>query len=113
MFYHYLMNNATVDDRRLLQSLVRDSRESRGKIPFSKFEPLYNKYKNKFYLHYLQHLSGAGARFQRFFLSFLFEFKGVSRSGLEVMGSFGIGLPLSSYDRYRKEAVVKADKRIL
>ena len=106
------MNNASIDDKRILTNLVKDVRSTDENISYVKFEPLLLKYKNRFYLHSIQHLSGNGARTQRYFLSFLYEFKGISRSGLDLMSSFGVGMPLTSFDRSRKEEIEGIKKQM-
>lgn len=112
LFYHYLVNFASLDDRRLVKKLAREVRGSSDSISPDKFNDLFERYKNKFYFHCIQSFGGVGARLQRFHLSFLLEFKGISRSGLNVLSSFGLAVPVRTYDRYRKEAVAVADAKL-
>ena len=112
MFHHYIATFADKLDRRKLKSLTKARKRVDQPIEYDDFEPLLLAYKNKFFMHLLQTLPGNTSLKQRYYLSFLFEFKGVSRSGLDVMNAFGIGNALTTYDRYRRVDVEAADKRI-
>ena len=103
------MYNASLDDKRALRKMVKETRGTNDRVSLEKFYDIFEKYKNKYFLHWIQHLPGAGARLQRFFLSFLLEFKGISRSGLDLLSCFGLAVPIRSYDRYKKEAVAATD----
>jgi hypothetical protein len=112
LFHHFLFAYCSDEDRRLLKKLL--TRRARIDIPidYEDFEPLLLRYKNRFYIHLLMVLNGNAVKWQRYYLSFLLEFKGASRSGLGVLSALNLGNPLRTYDGYRKSDVDKVTNEL-
>lgn len=112
MFNHYLVHYSSFEDQRIFHRLV-EGRVNIGKpIVDVNFYKLYDKYRLRFFIFILSTINGHAGSWQRFYLSFLLEFKGVSRSGLAVVSALGLGTKLTSYDSYRKSELDKADLMI-
>lgn len=90
--------------------MIRERQQIDAPVSVQLFEPLLKKYQKRFYVHLITNLDSAGARLQRYYFSFLFDFRGMSRSGLDVIASFNLGVPLSTFDRYRKSDVKKSQE---
>ena len=112
LFHHFLFAYSSDDDRRLLKRLL--TRRTRVDIPieYEDFEQFLIKYKNRFYVYLLLVLNGYAVKWQRYYLSFLMEFKGASRSGLSVLSALGLGNPVRTYDTYRKGDVDKVTNEL-
>jgi hypothetical protein len=103
LFYHYLSYFATTNDRLALRRLIMASEDRCIDRRSAEFRSLVIAYRAKFYMFVLTTLPRYAGLWQRYYLSFLLEFKGVSRAGIDVLNSLGLGVSLSTYDRYRKD----------
>ena len=112
LFHYFLFACSSDDDRRLLKKHL--TRRTRVDIPidYEVFEPFLLSYKNRFYVYVLLVLNGYAVKWQRYYLSFLMEFKGASRSGLSILFALGLGNNIRTYDRYRKTDVEKVEKEL-
>jgi hypothetical protein len=99
-------------DRTKLRNLTEGRVRVDQPIDYDVFAEFLVRYRCKFFLHLLQVLHGHPIRWQRYYLSFLFEFKGVSRSGLSLLSALGVGNALTTYDIYRRNDLQNADARI-
>jgi hypothetical protein len=103
---------AKQSDRDLLKQLV-NQRSTAVTKPISdpRFSKLVDSNRGRFYMFVVTNITGENTLWQRYYLSFLMEFKGVSRAGLDVLHSLGLGASLTTYTRFRESDTQKAEMK--
>lgn len=70
-------------------------------------------HKAAFHNHLLQSLAtmGNAAVKQQFYITFMHDYRGLSRSGKKLLSQLNVGLPARTYDTYRAAAAEEANNR--
>jgi hypothetical protein len=55
---------------------------------------------------------GTSVQQQLFYSTMVMDYRGASRTGLDIINKKGLGLPLTTYDRYLKAALLTSQEQI-
>ena len=94
-------HNADVDD------LVTPMKTDQNKELMKKYLDLYYGF-----LLYSMTSNTTKATQLSFNMTFSMNYLGLSRSGMKMLGDFGFGSKLSSFDKYKKQLVIKEANKI-
>ena len=108
LFQHYLECNARAEDFKDYHRALSARTDDVSTIEMSVQDRLIEKYKAGFVL-WLLTAAGVPAYQQLFYLIFVLEYKGLSRSGIDMLHRMQASLSLRSYDSYRKAALESVD----
>ena len=96
----FLTTTAGYGARREWGAIKAALRQQPNRDMDARLDMLVDKAKNSFYFHVLSSVAsrGTAANRQLFFVSLVMRHKGLSRSGLELLGAMNLGLAPRSFD---------------
>lgn len=108
LFEEFLAYNLPRDDRRAWIKLRKEcvrARRAMTKAEFAQFSD--GRPAVHFYFHILTTLNrrGRAAARQLFYICLLFKHKGISRTGLDMLCTMGLGLPNRTFDQHEENEV--------
>lgn len=109
LFQHYFDCNARVEDFKAYKNALRVGADGKKVLDLRVEAKLMKKYKAGF-VFWLISTAGAKGYQQMFYLIFVLEYKGLSRSGIEMLHRLQVSLSLRTFDSYRKAALAKVDE---
>jgi hypothetical protein len=81
---------------------------SDGKIDAETVRDMISKYRGGF-MYWLMSCGGSAMYKQMFYLVFVLEYKGLSRSGISLLHHMRAALPIRTYDLYRKQVLARVE----
>ncbi len=115
LFEEWFECMAPIRIRTAFHKLVAQAREqNHNKIDSQYSDVITKKYGIYFHSFILLSLRmmGTSVQHQLFYSTMVMDYRGASRTGLEIINKKGLGLPLSTYDTYLKSELTKAEESI-
>lgn len=94
--------------------MTQAKQEHRNRIDTNLSEIFTDKYGSYFHSYILLslHTMGTAVQHQLFYSTMVMDYRGASRTGLDIMYKKGLGLPLTTYGRYLKSELTQAEEMI-
>ena len=108
LFQHYVETNARGQNFKDYKKALTTRRGLNTEIDIVLQKRLLDKYKAGFVLWLLSSAGVSGYQ-QLFYIIFVLEYKGLSRSGIEMLHRMHVSLSLRTFDAHRKAALAKVD----
>lgn len=103
LFEHWFSCYGSYTSARLVAGELKGKNKTNTKLTQETNNSIISEHKTVFYAHLMQALAtmGASVTKQQFYLTFMQEYKGLSRTGCRLLSAINVALPLTTYDRIK------------